>query len=31
VVPMLSWKPDADLTGQDPHSVFYWVGMARKP
>lgn len=29
VVPMLEWRPG--LRHPDPHSVHYWVGMARKP
>jgi hypothetical protein len=31
VVPILSWRPRQDTAAVDPHSVYYWGGMGRKP
>jgi hypothetical protein len=32
VVPVLTWRPDAQDTGPvDPHSAYYWAGVGRKP
>jgi O-methyltransferase involved in polyketide biosynthesis len=30
VVPLLSWRPDGGDARTDPHSVYYWAGMARR-
>jgi O-methyltransferase involved in polyketide biosynthesis len=30
VVPLLTWRPDDGRVPADPHSVYYWAGMARR-
>jgi S-adenosyl methyltransferase len=31
VVPLLAWHPDESIAGEDPESVWYYGGVARKP
>jgi len=31
VVPLLAWRPDESLAGEDPESVWYYGGIGRKP